>query len=215
MAGNFIVVEGADGFGKSTQVRLLASALKSRGRSVEVISLPQYDRLTGCLIDLHLKQSVKLIESDGSYPADKDALMFHCVHVADKYDAAAQIRQWLAGGIDVVCGRWWQSAYVYGFDDGLDAKWLRDVHASLLRADLNILFDLDEEEVLKRRPEMQDRYEKDRPKQARVRTHYRALWECEQSQCPSQWTIVDASGDIETVHSRLLSVVLPLFNLEA
>ena len=43
--------------------------------------------------------------------------------------------------------------------------------------DLNIFIDVPEEEALRRRPEMRDRFEKDREKQKVVRANYETLWE--------------------------------------
>ena len=220
MRGKFIVIEGADGFGKSTQIRGLVEHLRKIGEQAEEISFPNYDAPTGKLIDLHLKDQVRLagvkrfvnpmnfrhgVRVGGR--SDEDSLMFQCIHVADKYAAVNKIEEWLESGIHVICGRWWQSAYVYGFDDGLDADWIRQVYSCLPRADLNILLELSEEETLIRRPDMRDRYEKNRDKQGRIRRHYHSLWSWGEKNEGGRWEVVSASGTVEEVRSRLLQAI--------
>jgi thymidylate kinase len=40
--GKFIVIDGTDGSGKATQVKLLAERLKKEGKKVEIVDFPEY-----------------------------------------------------------------------------------------------------------------------------------------------------------------------------
>lgn len=50
MKGRFIVIEGLDGAGKATQVRLLAKKLRAKGTKVTIFSFPNYDSPFGAFI---------------------------------------------------------------------------------------------------------------------------------------------------------------------
>ncbi|GAH94326.1 unnamed protein product, partial [marine sediment metagenome] len=68
MRGKFISIEGLDGCGKSTHVRLLARWLRSRGHTVVVTDEPT-DGVVGKIIKQILKGKLKL-------PVAAEALLF-------------------------------------------------------------------------------------------------------------------------------------------
>ena len=132
----FIVIEGIDRIGKSTQVELLKQKFALCGVSTEVFNFPAYDTPTGQVIYEHLHNKLSLTEPSELAGVTKlskhDALVFQCVQTADKYAMAGEFKNLLEGGEIIICGRWWQSAFVYGQDDGLNASWLLNIHGRLL-----------------------------------------------------------------------------------
>jgi dTMP kinase len=218
----FIVIEGSDRFGKSTQLDLLVVRLREMGHQTARFSFPFYNSKTGEIIDAHLHDKLALKEYDPLRPsreADRsrhDALVFQCVQTCNKYEVAAEISNHLRQGDFVVSGRWWQSAYVYGLDDGLDASWLDKVHACLPKADLNILLDFDPELASKRAEAPGDRYESDLFKQKRVRELYLKLW-TERPDCGDgmDWPVVSAAGSADEVHERIYAKVFDRFSILA
>ena len=50
MKGRFFVIEGLDGAGKATQVRLLAKKLRAKGHHVTIFSFPNYESSFGAFI---------------------------------------------------------------------------------------------------------------------------------------------------------------------
>ena len=203
---HFIVLEGCDRFGKSTQVGLLRELFLRCGFKTRVFTFPNYGSVTGKVIDEHLHGKIALYYSESRITCPQDALAFQCVQTADKYAVASQIIQALGNGEIVICGRWWQSAYIYGLDDGLDEQWLRDVHDCLPRADLNILLDASPDEAAKRVTVPGDRYERDLPKQRRLRDRYLKLWETMKAAQPG-WEVVSAAGTIGEVHDGIVKTV--------
>lgn len=177
----FIAIEGTDAAGKATQSQLLADRIEKSGERVFRYSFPRYETPLGAAILKHLKTELLLMGRDSRHnpfeEASEDALVFQCMMLADKYDAARDIITQLASGATVVTDRWWQSGWVYGRADGLEERWLGSVFRCLPQADLNIFIDVPPDEALRRRPEARDRYEKDREKQEVVRTNYNLLWE--------------------------------------
>jgi thymidylate kinase len=122
--------------------------------------------------------------------------------LADKMEASADIRAHLRAGRYIVCDRWTPSAQAFGAADGLDRNWLRRVQEPLPEADLYLLLRVSEEETLRRRPVLRDRYEKDREKQKVVRAEYGALWQ--ERVTDARWRVVDGEGpDAATVHARI------------
>jgi dTMP kinase len=207
----FIVIEGTDASGKATQTRMLATRLERLGRSTTTFSFPRYATPLGEAILRHLKREIIVAQPDYKLakhePAPEDAMIFQCMMVVDKYDAAPAIGDALKAG-DVVSDRWWPSAFAYGAADGLSPEWLLRVHRYLPQPDLYVLIDVDLEETARRRPERRDRYERDREKQALVRRNYRDLWTLRKAGGRGRWSVVDGTGTIEEVHERIWNEVV-------
>lgn len=211
-----ICIEGVDAAGKNTQAKMLAERMQPS----KLYSFPRYDTTLGALIKAHLTGGVVLSDGATLKPssssgarvqmelaarvAPEDPIMFQCLMSIDKYDAANDIRADLAAGKHIVCDRYTQSALAYGIADGVDEAWLRRIQSSLPAPDLNIFINLSEEEALRRRPEVRDRYERDRDKQRKVRAIYASLWS---SGGPGRWEVIDGHGSIEEVRGAIMRAV--------
>lgn len=102
-----IVLEGLDGAGKSTQVKLLKEYLISRGVNLRYLHFPRYDApLYGDLIGKYLRGDLGKI--DQVHPQIV-ALLF----ALDRQDASAQIREWLDNGDCVLLDRYVYSNIAY------------------------------------------------------------------------------------------------------
>jgi dTMP kinase len=97
-----IVLEGLDGAGKSTQLRLLQERAAAEGHATESLHFPRFDApLYGETIARFLRGDFGAAESVDPYTV---ALLF----AGDRADAAPQLRKWLAEGKFVFLDR-----YVY------------------------------------------------------------------------------------------------------
>ena len=215
---SFIVIEGIDRSGKSTQARMLFDKLTKCGLLAEMFSFPNYGSSTGKFISEHLYNKVFLTEnSQQNFLAitnrisSHDALIFQCAQTCDKYAMASKIIAILRKGNTVVCDRWWQSAFVYGLDDGLDSQWLKDIHSCLPQADLNLLLDLTTDEAADRPNPLGiplNRHDCDRPKQRRLRDAYLQLWEDQgKIQRQDTWKVLPANDEPEEIHERIVTCV--------
>jgi dTMP kinase len=103
----FIVLEGLDGAGKSTQAALLREYISHRGTPTQFLHFPRFDRpVFGELIAKFLRGDLGAIDTVDPYIA---GLLF----AGDRQDAAAIIRAWLAEGACVVLDRYVYSNIAY------------------------------------------------------------------------------------------------------
>ena len=140
----FIVFEGIDGSGKSTQIRLLEYYLTARGHRVLRTAEPS-DGPAGKLI--------RQVFS-GAYPADDRVVAG--LFVADRLEhilhAENGMQKALNDGYTILCDRYYLSSYAYqGVHMPLD--WViqaNSLAASLLKPDLHIYLDLSPAKALER-----------------------------------------------------------------
>lgn len=97
--GKFIVIEGLDGSGKSTQNNLLAQRLKKEGYKVEKIDFPQYGTKSAGLVEEYLNGKYGSSKEVGPYRA---SIFYAC----DRYDASFKIKKWLKEGRIVISDRY-------------------------------------------------------------------------------------------------------------
>jgi dTMP kinase len=134
--GKFIVIEGLDGSGLSTQASLLKDWIEKQGLAVYLTKEPTAGPV-GALIRLALGQRLALSPSTQA----NDAIMA-LLFAADRMDhLATDIIPKLESGIHVVCDRYYLSTFAYQ-SRSVDLAWLRSLHARCIRPDLTILLDV-------------------------------------------------------------------------
>ncbi|WP_301958608.1 thymidylate kinase [uncultured Alistipes sp.] len=142
----FIVLEGLDGAGKSTQIRLLRRLLSERGVESEYIHFPRFDApVYGELIARFLRGGFGGVNEVDPYLV---ALLF----AGDRADAGPQIRRWIAAGKAVVLDRFVYSNVGFqcaklpaGEERDRLMRWILDlefVHNGLPRPDLSLFLDV-------------------------------------------------------------------------
>ncbi len=97
--GKFIVIDGTDGAGKSTQTTLLVDRLKSEGCKVEMADFPQYGNWSAQFVERYLRGE---FGSLGEIGAKKGSLFY----ALDRYAASFRIRDCLKQGTHVVSNRY-------------------------------------------------------------------------------------------------------------
>lgn len=140
--GSFIVLEGTDGSGKTTQLKLLAKQLRQDGHSVAVFDFPQYDLPSSYFVKRYLNGEYGSVEQVGPYTG----ALFYAL---DRYDVAAQIRDALQEGKVVLANRYTASSMAHQgakFDNAEQRRgyfiWLDNLEFETLkipRPDLNIV----------------------------------------------------------------------------
>ncbi len=136
--GKFVVIEGLDGSGKSTQLKLLSGELTKLNQPCLITREPTGARV-GKLIRRVLGGELEL-------PLDALQLLF----VADRRDHLAKtIEPALAAGKIVVCDRYFWSTIAYGTLE-FDKEWLLSLHRYCRRPDLTIFINVSPVECLRR-----------------------------------------------------------------
>ncbi|KPF81969.1 dTMP kinase [Novosphingobium sp. AAP93] len=203
MTGRFIVFEGGEGVGKSTQSRLLAEAL--RGRGLDVVTTREPGGTSGA-------EAIRamLLDKDGpGWGARAEALLFAAAR-ADHVETL--IRPALARGAWVVCDRYLDSSRAYqgggsGLEDA-DILTLHRIGSAGLLPDCTVLLTLDPAEAAARVAE-RDAGAMDRiggraeDYHARVAAAFRRFAEAE----PERFAVIAANGVPDEVHARVLAAV--------
>lgn len=103
----FIVIEGLDGAGKSTQVQRIQHYLTNKGLQWEYIHFPRFTTpYYGEMIARFLRGELGSIESVDPY-------IVAMLYAGDRLDAADQIRKWLQQGRVVIIDRYVLSNIAY------------------------------------------------------------------------------------------------------
>ncbi len=142
----FIVLEGLDGAGKSTQFKLLRDMFAARGVECEYLHFPRFDApLYGDLIARFLRGDLGSLESVNPY-------LVALLYAGDRADAATQIREWLAEGKIVIADRYVYSNIGYQCAKIADAanrkelrEWILETeysHFAIPRPDMSLFLDV-------------------------------------------------------------------------
>lgn len=103
----FIVIEGLDGAGKSTQVELVQQMLQNRGYAWQYVHFPRFDApYYGDMIARFLRGELGEL-------GKVDPQIVAMLYAGDRADAAAQIREWLDAGKVVIVDRYVLSNIAY------------------------------------------------------------------------------------------------------
>jgi len=195
----FIVLDGSDGVGKSTQVGLLADWLRSLGRQVVTCrdpgSTPLGEAIRALLLDRHDLRMVPQAE-----------MLLYMAARAQMVEE--MIRPALAAGQSVVSDRYLLANVVYqGYGAGLEVETLWEigrVATGGLMPDLTIVLDVPPEVAQHRLGDKRDRMEA-RPLDFHARVRQGFLQEA--SRNPEKIVVIDATGSIAQVHQQIQQIL--------
>ncbi len=188
--GFLIAIEGVDAVGKKTQTSALAFWLRSRGRTVETISFPDYGTAIGGEIR-------EFLMGRSSYPPE----VRHILFAANRWEEKERLEAALSKAEVVLVNRYTASNYAYGVANGLRVEWLMNLEAGLPEPDLVVVLDAPTSDLRQRRARDKDEYEKDASLQERTRAAYLRL------AGDLHWRVVDASGGVDATRRALADAV--------
>ncbi len=202
--GLFITFEGADGCGKTTQLKLLAEYLMKNGRDVVITREPGAKGLGEKVREI-------LLNYDGVVSDRCESFLF----LADRaQNIDVIVNPAVEAGQIVLCDRHIDSTVAYqGYGRGLDIErinMLNNIATNSRKPDLTIVFDIDVETSQKRVGSEKDRMESAGIEfHNRVRNGYLEIAKQE----PQRVKVIDASGDIEDIHNEVKRMINNLLHI--
>lgn len=138
--GSFIVLEGVDRCGKSTQVQRLVTRLVNLGFAATARRFPDRTTATGQVIDRYLTSSSS---SAGGSLSDQAV---HLLFSANRWEASSDLVATLRRGTHVVCDRYAASGVAFSAAKGNPAMtpaWCRAPDVGLPAPDAVVFLDMD------------------------------------------------------------------------
>ena len=199
--GLFITFEGADGCGKTTQIKLLQEYLQYRGYEVVLTREPGCAGLGQKIRDL-------LLNYDGEVSPVCESFLF----LADRaQNVDIIVKRNVDMGRIVISDRHTDSSLAYqGYGRKLDVDridMLNNIATSGLKPDLTFVFDIDVETSMERIGKEKDRMESSGKEFfERVRQGYLMIAQKE----PNRIKVINAVDSIENIHSKVVNLFVEL-----
>jgi len=190
--GIFIVIEGLDGSGKTTQADILSKKL-SENHKVLCTAEPSQGKIGSFIRNGCLYEEKRL-------PKEAEALLF----AADRIEHMQnEIAPALAEDKIVICDRYIYSSLAYQGSTGLSLDWIKTINARSLQSDVSLFIDVSPEQVLERLQRKKSVMETLETQQ-KVREVYLQFVE------NGELILIDGNKPMEDVAEALYSVVLSL-----
>lgn len=202
MKNKFIVVEGLDGSGKSTQIEMLAEYLRAKGEKVYVTAEPQnYE--TGAYIRRILSQSL-----------ERNMYLQAALFLADRLEHITNrecgIKKYLDEGYTVVCDRYYYSSFAYQ-GTASDIEWVMDINLKcpeILTPDICVFLDVNPDTCKKRIETSRNSaelYEKSTELMRKIRRNFLDVFDRLKDR--ENIKIIDANKELNEIHAEILKAV--------
>lgn len=221
---SFIVLEGLDGAGKSTQVKMLQNYFEKQGKRTQFLHFPRTDEsIFGDLVAKFLRGDLGSVDNVNPYLV---ALIFAC----DRNDAKQTIQKWIDEGTVVIADRFvasniaFQCAKINSETERKALKeWITNLefgYYQLPKPTVNLFLDVPFNFTKKKLAEQRegddrdylqgksDIHENDLSLQERVREVY--LWQCNLDKQIQRIDCESSEGLMltpEEIHSKILNII--------
>ncbi len=200
--GKFIVFEGIDGSGKSTQIKLLAESLKERGIACHETLEPTYGLIGSVLHDI-LSGKIK-----------RDPKVTAALFVADRLDHILNeedgILKSVESGETVLCDRYYFSSYAYQSVD-VPRDWVmaaNQMAKDVLKPDATIFIDISADTAMERITKNRETTEiyETKERLGSVRNGYFSAFQLMQNE--EQIFVVDGNRTIDEIAKEIEEIVI-------
>ncbi len=141
--GKFIVFEGLDGSGQTTQAHLLTKWFMEKREQLAYYTKEPTDGPVGAILKLILSKRLFCTAHNGSgAPRRPDETSMALLFAADRADHLYnEVTPKLKDGIQVIADRYYLSSLAYQSVDA-DLQWIKDINKNIIRPDLTIFLDV-------------------------------------------------------------------------
>lgn len=202
LAGKFLVIDGPDGAGKTTQREMLVRWLCAEG-----VRLREAQDPGGTTVGEEIRRV--LLDGRHSGMCVATELM---LYMASRAQLAEEvIRPALARGECVLCDRWVSATIAYQGAGGADAEQIETVAAvavgELIHPDLTLLLDLPVETGLQRKSK-DAAFDRMEAKDIEFHRRVRELFLHQARRQPERFAVIDASANAENVREHIRHVII-------
>ncbi|KAL7563095.1 hypothetical protein ACA910_022586 [Epithemia clementina (nom. ined.)] len=204
--GAFVVLEGIDRSGKTTQCKMLLQRFLQAGLAATGIKFPNRTTATGQIINDYLQSQQNL-----------DDRAIHLLFSANRWEASHDIAKTLYDGKSVICDRYAYSGVAFSSakEPLLSLDWCRAPDRGLPAPDCVIFLQLSPAQAEERGGYGEERYEQ-RDMQIRVRKRFAQLQRLDEESTKQHtskgprvptWYVIDAAQSMEQVHNQIWDAV--------
>lgn len=187
--GSFIVFEGCDRCGKSTQSRMLYEFLLKQGFAAKYMAFPERSTKIGNTINAYLTNQQQICDET-----------VHLLFTANRWEFQKQIKQSLLEGTTIVADRYSYSGVAYSSAKGLSYDWCMAPERGLIRPDLVFYLRNEAIETLLRRVNFgSERYE-NRDLQMKVAKIFDHIYQQERP----YWHLINADLSKVEIHQQII-----------
>lgn len=199
---NFIVIEGIDGCGGSTQAALLHDHLVSRGQRAIVTSEPSSGPI-GSLIRLGFSRRVELVKNSHLFDQQM-AYLFAADRHDHLYNERDGVFKFLETGTHVVSTRYFFSSMAYHCDTDKELQFVKGLNAAFPDPDHVIYLDNPVEVSIERikHRKVKDAYETSE-KLKRVSVNYKKIF----SEYNGSLLRIDATLSPQIIHDKIVQFI--------
>ena len=200
--GRFIVIEGLDGSGKSTQIELLKNELIKSGQAVYLTAEPTYYE-TGAYLRRILSESL-----------DKDMYLQSALFLADRLEHITNpefgIEKYLNEGYTVICDRYYFSSFAYQGTKS-DINWVMKINLEckkIIKPDICIFLDVNPDTCkgrIDKGREKAELYEKDIEIMKNIRQNFFTVFE--KLRDTHNIIIIDANNNVDNVFKQMMEKI--------
>jgi dTMP kinase len=189
--GRIVVIEGMDKAGKTTQSRVLVSALRNKGKLCASLDFPDYSTSIG-------REIKSFLDGKRDYPDETKLMLLS----ANRWERKETIDRMLSNGTILVMNRYYHSNLAYGVSKNLELDWLMTLDRGLPKEDLCIVLEIRPTISESRSKHAGDLFENDKDLLKNVYKNYRKLAKL------FNWKIINGERSKEEVSRDILNMVL-------
>lgn len=180
-----------DKAGKTTQSRVLVSALRNKGILCASLDFPDYSTPIG-------REIKSFLDGKRDYPDETKLMLLS----ANRWERKETIDRMLSNGTILVMNRYYHSNLAYGVSKNLELDWLMTLDRGLPKEDLCIVLEIRPTISESRSQHAGDLFENDKDLLQNVYKNYRKLAKL------FNWKIINGERSKEEVSRDILNMVL-------